>query len=479
MNDLLITAASNGWEDAVRNLINKGVSVNSEDSQGRVALMLAAENGHLKIVSELLNAGAIIDLKDTHGWTALMTAGCRGHLHVVRELLNRGADIHAKSNVGSTTLIISALGGHTSVVQELLERGADINEKDNAGRTALWYVATERDDAFIQELLDLGADIGAKDNDGRTVLWHAIFRMYGEQEYARSDWYNYDGSAEYYARLARNIRVLLNAFANNGESEKTQDYSSDYLGTAVITGQSWIVTELLKIGVDVNQKDNKGNTPLMKAIQNCFNDNFDIIDALLANGADINATDIYGMDALIVAARYGTFRMVLKLLASGANVKTKDCKNKTALEWSRDLDNYSRKKEIEEAILERMNQLLILAASNGQYAEVCDLLKLGASANSKESTSGISALMLAAGKGYADIVRALLAGGANVNEKDCASVTALMKAAEEGHIDVVRELLARGANVNDKDKDDWTALMAALRNGHVDVCFMLQEAGAR
>ena len=71
---LLMAAAFGGQEAMVRMLLQRGASVNLQDSVGATVLMIAAAKGHTTIVQALLDAKADASLKDFGGRTALMLA---------------------------------------------------------------------------------------------------------------------------------------------------------------------------------------------------------------------------------------------------------------------------------------------------------------------------------------------------------------------------------------------------------------------
>src|SRR5262249_45323069 len=74
----LIAAARKGQTARVEELAAQGVSVESQDKQGRTALMMAAQNGHAATVRALLARGAKPERRDREGWTAYalaLTAG--------------------------------------------------------------------------------------------------------------------------------------------------------------------------------------------------------------------------------------------------------------------------------------------------------------------------------------------------------------------------------------------------------------------
>src|SRR5208282_3119488 len=85
-------AVLSGAQSAVRFHIQRGVDVNSKDSDGRSPLMLAALKGDIEICRLLLEAGADATLVDKDGKDAVTLAlgnGRSGTGVVIREYLPR------------------------------------------------------------------------------------------------------------------------------------------------------------------------------------------------------------------------------------------------------------------------------------------------------------------------------------------------------------------------------------------------------
>jgi ankyrin repeat protein len=141
-------------------------------------------------------------------------------------------------------------------------------------------------------------------------------------------------------------------------------------------------------------------------------------------------------------------------------------------------------------------QLIHLAASDGNFDVVKELLKNHVDPNSKEWNEGQTALTLAVIKGHSDIVEILLANGASPNISGD-GFTPLFFAAKRGDQKMVEILLRHDADVNTRTTSStsysslknplmpsagasggWTPLIAATSKGHYKIVKMLVEHGA-
>lgn len=171
---------------------------------------------------------------------------------------------------------------------------------------------------------------------------------------------------------------------------------------------------------------------------------------LLADHADLNATQPDGMTALHWAAHLDDTEIARLLIAAGANVKAANRYGITPLHS---------------------------ACVNGNGALVELLLKAGADANTTIG-GGETALMTAARTGDVACVKALLGRGAKVNAKEEHGQAALMWAAADGHTQVVELLLAAGADFRTALDSGFTPLFFAVREGRTGAVRALLKAGA-
>lgn len=167
------------------------------------------------------------------------------------------------------------------------------------------------------------------------------------------------------------------------------------------------VRELLGYGVDVN-----AHIGLMKSTALMYasaNESTEIVELLLAAGADVNAVDRYDSTALLHAV-HNHF----------------------------DLPGNNRV---------RMARILI---------------DYGANVNAFSIRRRRTPLIIASEKDQLWAIDLLLDRGADKELCNSSGATALIEAVKAGHLRIVQKLLWRGANVNARDDTGWTALRHAI-----------------
>ena len=104
----LITAAAEGYLDAVKQHIAAGTDLNQKDPNPSgakaTALGIAAALGHTEVAIALIEGGANVDQRDKDGSTPLHSAAFLCYPKIVQALLDKGADKNARNNSGSTPL---------------------------------------------------------------------------------------------------------------------------------------------------------------------------------------------------------------------------------------------------------------------------------------------------------------------------------------------------------------------------------------
>ena len=277
-NVALLEAAKADDEHQIRALLAKGAKVGEVDQIGETALHIAAAaSTDGRTVQTLLDSGVDVNLIGTQGvmsQTPLISA-CRNHaVDSARILLRHGADPNIDCN--GTALSYAAMHGNLGVVQLLLEKGVDV-EAPWHNNTVLHVAAGRPNIAIVQLLLDHNADVHARSRHGLTALGIAAGKYGGEGV----------------------IRMLLDHKADI--EDKSSDESETPLHTAARNGILDNVRALLDRGAHIEARNSKGETPLMKVVQNKQIPGADIVRLLLRRGADANAADARGHTVLFWA----------------------------------------------------------------------------------------------------------------------------------------------------------------------------------
>ncbi|XP_019622303.1 PREDICTED: ankyrin repeat domain-containing protein 50-like [Branchiostoma belcheri] len=182
-------AMRGGHSSIVKLLLQKGAdpgagantdSANTESGMGKSVLQLAAQSGNAEMVSILTEADADLNRTNSRGTTALFLAAEQGHAETMRTLIQAGADLNKADKEGTTPLSVAAEKGHAEVVSILVQAGADLNKVDDMGMTPLWFAADRGHAEIVSILTQAGADLNKTDLDKKTPLWIAAF--YGNME---------------------------------------------------------------------------------------------------------------------------------------------------------------------------------------------------------------------------------------------------------------------------------------------------------
>ncbi|EFY85479.1 Pfs, NACHT and Ankyrin domain protein [Metarhizium acridum CQMa 102] len=266
------------------------------------------------------------------------------------------------------------------------------------------------------------------------------------------------------------------------------------LSWAAEEGRAGLVKLLLLAQADVNERDQEGLTPLLRAESNCH---WAVVSILIKAGADLNEfsygnkiqeTDVH---PLMYAAAENDEVFAGLLIENGAYVgeifEDEDFIDQTALT----IASKHGHEEVASLLIENgaiVNDAmddgltggpnpLVVAAENGHIHMVRLLIESGI-----DLDCGGPALLRAVQKGHDAIASLLISEGADINFwsliiEPCGS-SPLVVASENGHESLVRLLLSKGARIDPPCYYCRSALISALSNGQERIVELLVDKGA-
>ncbi len=192
-----------------------------------------------------------------------------------------------------TRLHAAAAKGDGAMIKRLLAEGTAVDGRDSRAQTALLVATHENRVDAARALIEAGADVNAKD--------------------AMND------SPYLYAGARGHLAILKLTLEHGADLKSTNRYGGTALIPACERGHVETVRTLIAAGVKVDHINNLGWTGLLEAI--ILSDGGErhqqIVQDLLAAGADVNLADRDGVTPLQHARSRGQTKMQQILLAAG------------------------------------------------------------------------------------------------------------------------------------------------------------------
>ncbi|KAG5753790.1 hypothetical protein H9Q70_003553 [Fusarium xylarioides] len=253
-------ASAAGHLDIVNLLIDK-VEIDPEGRCFRKPLKYGIMNGHVATATILLENGANIEMDDMYGWTPLLDAINAGRVGIVDLLLRKGAQVKPMMET-KRFMPYPLRERHLGVIKLLIEHGAVEEIRRFSEENLLLWAAKMQDHRLARQLVLYKIFRTPIDTNGITALSYACE----------------EGNHEIVVELLE-----------NGVDPNERCSGRELPLSYAVTGVHVSVTrELLKHNANPNAKsgiDMDGQMVLVKAFELR---NQDIIDYLVAWGADVS-----------------------------------------------------------------------------------------------------------------------------------------------------------------------------------------------
>ena len=393
--------------------------------------------------------------------TVLMLSTAQGHSHAVTILLDLGADPDMAGPGGWTALDFAADAGHFTICQQLLRAGADASISEVFKR--VFSNENEYAGEMTQAAIEAVERQPAVDPAKLTPLGRAA----------------YEGNlGEVEALLSGGSSRSAAVPGGGRDPEEGAEMGHTPLTLASMRGHVPIMDALLRNGANVNATNKFGWTPLMLAARR---GDADCLGALLARGADANHLSPDRWTALAETTIRGDVRLMRLLLEMGADPELRSQHDWTPLmhaAYRGDVDAVNLLLEAGasfEDISARDETVLLLAAAAGSAVVVRRLLAAGCAPESEWSRRSPVDVSTAAenteGAGSSSS-----GGGSRVTNPQhriervfTVGWTPLMVACQVGSLEIVQMLLDAGANHEPKSPLFKTALEIAREQGRADI----------
>ncbi|KAJ5529966.1 hypothetical protein N7527_003359 [Penicillium freii] len=438
-----------------RLLMEAGASTDAVDYKGRTPLYYSRVPACIPLLVE--QGGADVNVKDVYGDTPLLAALVEHYNEVkVQLLLECGADAGVLNSAGDSTLHVALKNYATpKIVNALLESGVEPDERNGQGQTALMCsFKSQHAEGIWALLLAAGADINARDRAGHSIFWHRISQMpkpKGDDDNQPRDdvLFLLDHGASPRLRDFRGRTCLHEAIKTQliGPEDQRDTPRFDFLleigldhtivdydGNSLLHelaareesqepyGRKWVTPLwerlICNLGLDVNQQNHLGRTPL-HILCDAYSDDakrYDDdpmpIDFIISQMKNVDTTDHAGVTALHIASTRTEY-CTKKLLKAGADPRAITRERLTPLHLAaraqesnivgmlvRSLHKLSRQKP-------RANSEALLPKEDGE--------KLRIDGIDAKDVNGLSPLYYAVRSGRPETVMILFEAGANAN----------------------------------------------------------------
>ncbi|KID85307.1 ankyrin repeat protein [Metarhizium guizhouense ARSEF 977] len=326
------------------------------DSFGNTVLHFLAARGSYQLVERSLRSDLCksrIEAKNSAGQTFLHVLNASilrnpDHVENLLEIVTaRGYDLHMRDHYGRSFFHLLQAGGHPKELIQRVSRRCDgnfymardafgftparnsstmmdldepnvVGLQDSFGPAAFTDAGLTKESKLLENVRKAMLNPHLQDEEGRNGLHCLAMATLSEASVVN----------KYHLQSSQRDKVTK----KGAKPERELDSSSCKLGLRL-----GLLSGLLDAGVDPNQHDNNGNTPLMTFVAELpEEDDYKIppkiLQLLIARGANIHARNRRGETALHIAVRCGRKLAMRALFEKGANVHARDSAGRSLLD---------------------------------------------------------------------------------------------------------------------------------------------------
>jgi ankyrin repeat protein len=382
----------------------------------------------------------------------------------VQFLLETGANPEEEDAIGNSSLCLAIQNGHLKTAAYLVEFGADIYRRDRAGNVPVELAKAGQD----AQMANLIAGVPAPLVVPEPVYEPAeVKTVPGRVRPAASRSMPIIASIVLYTI---GISLVIGCFWLRATYKYRESQS---IVDAVNASDVEQVGRLLTSGISANISDMSGNALLSYAARNGKGE---VVRILLGNHADPNLTDPRGL-TIIASALYHK-EIIQNLLDSGANPNREDEAHRTIMSYAclsadnsqiiTDLLKHRANPNVAGfngpplATLVESERVLNEEPLSPDYHDAVNALTTAAANPEITDSAGCPVVVWAAQYSDLRVVSDLIKAGASSNSRDKTGRSPLHAAAARANSAIMALLITSGADVNAEDQDGNTPLFYAV-----------------
>lgn len=270
----------------------------------------------IKEIKENINENIDINIRDETNNYLINYAIIFNRIDILKILLEIGARIDILDNDGRTVLYYPVKFGYTNIIKEILEFNKNIiglsihDIKDESEHIPIHYAIRFNNIEALKLFIEYGSNLSIADDNGYNSLHLSIFSRSIE-----------------IVKIITNKRIDSDTTLDINSKTKTGDTA---LHIACNLQEKEIVEILLKNDeIEINAQDFENEfTPLIYAVNLS---NFDIVNILLENGANVNLQDGFGNTVVHYSVIEDNIKILSRLVEFDPNLNLWNTDGKTPL----------------------------------------------------------------------------------------------------------------------------------------------------
>ena len=281
-----------------------------------------------------------------------------------------------------------------------------------------------------------------------------------------------------------NPEVIKFLIEQEGNSiDKKTHHSRTYLQWAAAQGNLEVVNFLIAKGADVNYKDSHGSDVITYAAS-AGNKNLAVYDALIKAGANPKVKNESGTNLIMEAIPNDSdLKITNYFISKGISLNEKDKFGRTTADYSTKLGNLKILDQLIAKGVKPTDQALFFATQGSRmkengvevFQELVNKYKLNPKAINPEGQTLLHALSR---RGNLETINYIISQGADIKVVDKTGNTALIVASAGKNAELIQLLLEKTNNINAINLNGESALTKATATGSPEILNLLLEKDA-